>query len=99
MSPTPSPPAEDPQQFLTRTDVAALLRISERTVDRYVRQGLLPIPTRFSRKAVRWHRLSLLSWLQQHGRLPPWLAELPRKELFASNPVAGDVVKRPSSPG
>ena len=54
-------------QHLTAREVARLLRVSVRTVWRWVRQGRLPLPVRFTRNSPRWpYRL-----LAKSLRLPP----------------------------
>jgi predicted DNA-binding transcriptional regulator AlpA len=42
-------------EFVSRKRLAALLDLSERTIDEYVRRGVLPMPIRLSDGLLRWH--------------------------------------------
>jgi excisionase family DNA binding protein len=55
-------------QRLTVQEVAHLLRISVRSVWRWVRQGRLPAPVRFTRACVRWPVGELLRSLDNCNR-------------------------------
>ena len=48
-------------QMLTPDEVANQLRVSRRTLDRYVKAGHVPAPVKFGR-TVRWHK----SVIEQH---------------------------------
>lgn len=43
-------------EFVTRKQLGELLGVSLRSVDRYVRSGLLPHPIRLGHKTIRWFR-------------------------------------------
>lgn len=49
----PEPPRLKPQ-FYSRRDVAQLLNVGIRTIQRWVDEGRLPPPIRHSYKVVRW---------------------------------------------
>jgi excisionase family DNA binding protein len=48
------PPAPSPDPLLTTLEVAARLRCSKRTVQRWVKRGLLPAPIRLSTQKRLW---------------------------------------------
>jgi excisionase family DNA binding protein len=52
--------------YVTKTELAAMLRVTTRTITNYVSGGALPAPTKVGRKAL-WHREQLRSFLQQAG--------------------------------
>ena len=51
------------EQLLTVRHVAELLKVSKRTVWRWVALGRLPVPVRYSRTCVRWKASVLQSYL------------------------------------
>lgn len=57
----PPPPPRDP--LLTPGEVAARLRCSIRTVERYVEQGLLPEPIRLSSQKRLWRESDIQKFL------------------------------------
>jgi predicted DNA-binding transcriptional regulator AlpA len=57
----PPLPARDP--LLTPQDVAARLRCSVRTVERYVARGLLPEPIRLSSQKRLWRESDIQQFL------------------------------------
>jgi excisionase family DNA binding protein len=48
---------------LTGHDVAAILRVSTRTVHRMVAARQMPAPVRIGKSAVRWRRRDILAFL------------------------------------
>lgn len=57
----------DGDRLLTRTEVAELLRVSERTVDRLATSGELPRRT-LGRRLVRFRESDVLALLDQRER-------------------------------
>jgi excisionase family DNA binding protein len=53
-------------ETLTIRDVADLLRVTDRTVRRWVKEGHLPKPMRL-RRTNRWSRPTILNFLAQKG--------------------------------
>ena len=53
----------EPADYLTKGELAALLRVSTRTVSNYVRTGAIPEPVKFGRRAL-WARVALLAFIQ-----------------------------------
>lgn len=53
-------------KYLTRAEVADLLRVSERTITEYRTKGLLPMPTRLGRRLL-WNEDELLQALSPSG--------------------------------
>jgi predicted DNA-binding transcriptional regulator AlpA len=49
--------------YITKDEVAALLRVSVRTITSYMSQGLLPEPTQLGRKLL-WDENSLVQFIQ-----------------------------------
>jgi excisionase family DNA binding protein len=55
VSDSPSPVLSDnPSRLLSRGEVAALLNVSTKTVDRWSQLGLLPLPAIKKGRRVRW---------------------------------------------
>lgn len=52
-----------PSNYLTKSELAAMLRVSTRTVSNYVRSGALPEPVKIGRRAL-WSRATLLAFLR-----------------------------------
>jgi excisionase family DNA binding protein len=52
------------EQLLTVREVADLMRVSRRTVWRWVAQGRLPGPVRYSRTCVRWKASVVRAYLE-----------------------------------
>jgi len=50
-------------QYITKDEVAALLRVSVRTITSYMKQGLLPRPMQLGRKLL-WDESSLVQFIQ-----------------------------------
>ena len=55
--------------YITKDEVAALLRVSLRTVTTYMSQGLLPQPLQLGRKLL-WDEGSLMQFLQARVATP-----------------------------
>lgn len=53
------------EQLLTARDVSHLLKVSRRTIWRWVAQGRLPDPIRYSRTCVRWKASVLRAYLER----------------------------------
>jgi excisionase family DNA binding protein len=49
--------------YLTKAELASMLRISTRTISNYVQTGALPSPVKFGRKAL-WSRAALTAFVQ-----------------------------------
>ena len=50
------------EEFLTRREVGALLRISVGSVDALVRRGELPEPIRINQRVLRWPAAPVYAW-------------------------------------
>lgn len=55
-------------KYLTKNEVAALLRVSVRTVTTYMSHNLLPPPLKLGRKLL-WDESALISFLDMPSRL------------------------------
>jgi len=53
----------EPTTYLTKIELAAMLRVSTRTISNYVRSGAIPDPVRFGRKAL-WCKTDLLAFVK-----------------------------------
>jgi excisionase family DNA binding protein len=53
----------EPNDYLTKAELASMLRVSTRTITNYARSGAIPSPVRFGRKAL-WARATLLTFLR-----------------------------------
>jgi prophage regulatory protein len=63
----PAPPAlAYLDELLTVNDLIALLKISRRSVWRWVAEGRLPQPVRYSATCVRWKASVIETWLAAH---------------------------------
>lgn len=65
--------------LLNSKDAAALLGISPRTLERYVAEAQIPyirLPQRGERAPIRFSRLQLKKWLDQHTIKPSPLLRL-----------------------
>jgi len=49
--------------YLTKLELALMLRVSKRTITNYVRTGAIPEPVRFGRKAL-WSKTELLDFIK-----------------------------------
>lgn len=56
------PDAQAQADYLTKAELAEMLRVTTRTITNYVRGGALPAPTKVGRKAL-WHRATLRAFL------------------------------------
>ncbi len=61
------PPAPPPDPLLTTLEVAARLRCSKRTVQRWVKRGLLPMPLRLSPQKRLWRESDIQRFLAGRG--------------------------------
>jgi prophage regulatory protein len=52
------------EQLLTIQEVADLLKVSKRTVWRWLRQGRLPVPIRCSERCIRWQASVVRAYLK-----------------------------------
>jgi excisionase family DNA binding protein len=59
---------KEPADYLTRVELASMLRVSTRTITNYVRTGALPGPVKFGRKAL-WSRAALTEFIR--SQQPP----------------------------
>jgi prophage regulatory protein len=59
--PRPEPVGRD---LLTKEEVAQFVRLSPRTIARYVARGRFPPPIRFSQSCVRWRRKDIEEYLR-----------------------------------
>lgn len=59
---------KEPANYLTKADLASMLRVSTRTITNYVHTGAIPGPVKFGRKAL-WSRVALTAFIrsQQPG--------------------------------
>lgn len=77
-------------EFLTRSEVAAMLRVTVRTVDRWCSGSNPTLPcvaiTRGSRRTLRFHRDTILSLCQTTPTTPRGQSRLP---AAASHGIAG----------
>lgn len=56
---------KQPPDYLTKLELAAMLRVSTRTIANYVRNGAIPDPVKFGRKAL-WSRAALVEFIRSH---------------------------------
>lgn len=49
--------------YLTKAELAAMLRVSTRTISNYVQSGAIPGPVKFGRRAL-WSRAALTEFVQ-----------------------------------
>jgi len=54
---------KEPTVYLTKLELASMLRVSTRTISNYIRAGALPEPVKIGRRAL-WSRASLLAFLR-----------------------------------
>jgi excisionase family DNA binding protein len=52
-----------PADYLTKTELASMLRVSTRTINNYTRTGAIPEPVKIGRKAL-WSRAALLEFIR-----------------------------------
>jgi excisionase family DNA binding protein len=67
------PAGQNPRRFLTKKDIAARLEVSERTVERLVREGKLVRPMRIGDRN-KWLEEDLEAYLHllSRGYFRPW---------------------------
>ncbi len=63
-------------QYLTKREVADLLRVSIRTISNYMAGGLVPLPKRLGRK-ILWEEEELIRWVSFKTALPQKLVMPP----------------------
>jgi len=59
--------------ILTKRDVAELLQVSERTVERWMAEGSIPytpLPKRAARSEARFLRLEIVEWMRRRTVRP-----------------------------
>jgi predicted DNA-binding transcriptional regulator AlpA len=54
---------KEPTVYLTKLELASMLRVSTRTIGNYIRSGALPEPVKIGRRAL-WSRATLLAFLR-----------------------------------
>jgi len=54
--------------MLTYADLAAMLNMGERTVRRWVAEGVLPPPDLRLRGVIRWRPATIEQWLRQQAK-------------------------------
>lgn len=54
----------EPYKPLTKADVAVLMSVSKRTIDNWVSDHTLPMPTQIGRR-VYWHPAVIANWLEE----------------------------------
>ena len=52
-----------PADYLTKSELASMLRVSTRTISNYLRTGAIPEPVKIGRKAL-WSRAALLAFIR-----------------------------------
>jgi len=71
--PNTAAPIRETPPVMGYTEAAEFLGISPRTLERYVREGLIPyvpLPKRGSRSVVRFLRSQLVEWLERRTVRP-----------------------------
>lgn len=61
-------------EYLTKSELAERLRLSERTISRRVQTGHIPAPVPFTRRPLLWLRQTIEDW-ERRGN--PRVAPLP----------------------
>lgn len=56
---------QDRASYLTKAELASMLRVSTRTISNYVQAGAIPGPVRFGRRAL-WSRVGLMAFIKSH---------------------------------
>lgn len=54
----------EPYKPLTKEDVAALMSVSKRTIDNWISDNTLPMPTQIGRR-IYWHPDVITTWLNE----------------------------------
>lgn len=60
-------------ELLTKEQLAELLHVSKRTVERWIVEGAIPfvkLPKRGSKANIRFLRTNVMQWLKKHERKP-----------------------------
>lgn len=50
---------------LTKKDVARMANVSPRTIERWIRSGLIPPPRRLGYRRIYWHPQTIKRWLAE----------------------------------
>ena len=95
MSTEDAPVGSKPGEYLTYEEVAAELRVSRRTVERWVEAGSLPA-VRFGRRILRISRDDLVGFIDRAKAAEGVDARNPRRTGGATRNPAGD--DRPLGP-
>ena len=53
----------EPADYLTKSELASMLRVSTRTISNSIRTGAIPEPVKIGRKAL-WSRATLLAFIR-----------------------------------
>jgi predicted DNA-binding transcriptional regulator AlpA len=62
------PPHHPAGDLLTKQEVARLLRVCVRTLERHVALGKFLAPIRLSQRCIRWRRKDIDDYLEQFGK-------------------------------
>lgn len=54
---------KQPAEYLTKVELASMLRVSTRTITNYVGTGAIPQPVKFGRKAL-WSKSALVAFIR-----------------------------------
>ena len=49
-------------------EIAEHFEVSKQTISRWVKQGNMPAPIRFGRRAIRWHVGTLNAWIERQNQ-------------------------------
>lgn len=60
--------ADDDRKYYTRDDIARMLGVSRKTVQRWDLEGKIPGRARLSYKTVRYHRGLIDAWIEKLHR-------------------------------
>lgn len=85
-----------PIKPLTREDVASLLGVSDKTIDKMVREGSLPRPWQLgSCRRLYWHPDDWNAWIEQHRR-PSFASEDSSQDRLTPTPIPSPAASTPS---
>lgn len=59
-----STPTSTLGEYLTKEDLAELLRVSKRTINNYISENRLPVPIHIGRRAL-WNKAELVAFLKR----------------------------------
>lgn len=60
--------ADDDLLAIDSRQVARLLSVSEKTLQRMVKQGRFPSPVKMGSRCVRWSRAVVVRWLEEQSQ-------------------------------